>query len=66
MDPQHRLFIECVWKLIEGAGHAPGSLAGRKVSLFLGINLQDYADLANRAGAHDPGQLTWLGPHLLR
>jgi amino acid adenylation domain-containing protein len=61
MDPQHRLFIECVWKLIEGAGHAPGSLSGRKVSLFLGINLQDYADLANRAGAHDPGQLTGLG-----
>ena len=21
MDPQHRLFMECVWKLIEGAGH---------------------------------------------
>lgn len=61
MDPQHRLFIECVWKLIEGAGHAPGSLSGRKVSLFLGINLQDYADLANRAGDHDPAQLTGLG-----
>lgn len=61
MDPQHRLFLTCVWKLIEGAGHAPGSLAGRKVGLFLGINLQDYADLANRAGAVDPAQLTGLG-----
>ncbi|MDP1908498.1 MAG: polyketide synthase, partial [Hyphomicrobium sp.] len=61
MDPQHRLFLTCVWKLIEGAGHAPSSLAGRKVGLFLGINLQDYADLANRAGAVDPAQLTGLG-----
>jgi amino acid adenylation domain-containing protein len=61
MDPQHRLFLECVWKLIEGAGHAPSSLSGRKVSLFLGINLQDYADLANRTGALDPAQLTGLG-----
>ena len=61
MDPQHRLFLECVWKLIEGAGHAPASLAGRKVGLFLGINLQDYADLANRTGALDPAQLTGLG-----
>ncbi len=61
MDPQHRLFLTCVWKLIEGAGHAPSSLAGRKVGLFLGINLQDYADLANRVGAVDPAQLTGLG-----
>lgn len=61
MDPQHRLFMQCVWRVIERAGHAPRSLAGRKVGLFLGINLQDYADLANRAGEIDPMQLTGLG-----
>lgn len=61
MDPQHRLFMQCAWRVIERAGHAPRSLAGRKISLFLGINLQDYADLANRAGAIDPMQLTGLG-----
>jgi amino acid adenylation domain-containing protein len=61
MDPQHRLFIECVWKLIEGAGQAPGSLADRKVGIFLGINLQDYVDLANRAGLMDAVQMTGLG-----
>ncbi|WP_029002383.1 non-ribosomal peptide synthetase [Azorhizobium doebereinerae] len=61
MDPQHRLFMECVWQLIESAGYAPGALAGRNVGLFLGINLQDYADLANRAGQVDPVQLTGLG-----
>ncbi|SOC15867.1 non-ribosomal peptide synthetase [Stappia indica] len=61
MDPQHRLFMECVWSLIEKAGHAPGSLAGRKVGLFLGINLLDYTDMVNRAGIMDAQQLTGLG-----
>jgi len=61
MDPQHRLFMECVWSLIERGGYAPGSLAGRKVSLFLGINLLDYTDMVNRAGIMDAQQLTGLG-----
>ncbi|KAB7627759.1 non-ribosomal peptide synthetase [Alkalilimnicola sp. S0819] len=61
MDPQHRLFIQCVWRLIESAGYAPGALSGRKVGLFLGINLQDYTDLANRAGLMEAAQMTGLG-----
>ena len=61
MDPQHRLFMMCVWKLIEKAGYAPGSLAGRKIGVFLGINLLDYVDLANRAEVMDPQQMTGLG-----
>jgi amino acid adenylation domain-containing protein len=61
MDPQHRLFIECVWKLIEGAGYAPGSLAGKKVGIFLGINLLDYTDLVNRSGSMEAIQMTGLG-----
>lgn len=61
MDPQHRLFIQCVWKLIELAGYAPKSLSGRKVGLFMGINLQDYAHLIDRAGAMEALHLTSLG-----
>ncbi|HEY0833187.1 MAG TPA: SDR family NAD(P)-dependent oxidoreductase, partial [Azospirillum sp.] len=61
MDPQHRLFIQCVWKLIESAGYAPKSLSGRKVGLFVGINLQDYALLVDRAGAIEALHLTSLG-----
>lgn len=61
MDPQHRLFMECVWSLIEKAGHAPGSLSGRKVGLFLGINLLDYTEMVNRAGIMEAQQLTGLG-----
>ncbi|MCK9395482.1 MAG: SDR family NAD(P)-dependent oxidoreductase [Methylobacter sp.] len=61
MDPQHRLFIQCVWKLIESAGYAPKSLSGRKIGLFMGINLQDYAHLIDRAGAMEALHLTSLG-----
>jgi len=61
MDPQHRLFIECAWQLIENAGYAPSALSGRKVSIFLGINLLDYVDLANRQGGMEAMQLTGLG-----
>jgi len=61
MDPQHRLFIQCVWKLIESAGYAPKSLSGSKIGLFMGINLQDYAHLIDRAGAMEALHLTSLG-----
>ncbi len=61
MDPQHRLFMECVWSLIEKGGYAPGSLSGKKIGLFLGINLLDYTDMVNRAGIMEAQQLTGLG-----
>jgi amino acid adenylation domain-containing protein len=61
MDPQHRLFIECVWQLVESAGYAPASLAGRKVGIFLGINLLDYVGLANAQGLMEAMQMTGLG-----
>ncbi len=61
MDPQHRLFIECVWTLIERAGYAPSALSGKKVGLFLGINLLDYVDMVNSSGIMDAQQMTGLG-----
>jgi len=61
MDPQHRLFVQCCWKLIEQAGYAPRSLSGRKVGVFIGINLQDYAHLVDRAGEIEAAHLTSLG-----
>lgn len=61
IDPQHRLFMQCVWSLIEKSGHAPGSLSGKKVGVFLGVNLQDYANMANRLGLADAQRLTGLG-----
>ncbi|MCW2306578.1 non-ribosomal peptide synthetase [Rhodobium gokarnense] len=61
MDPQHRLFLECAWSVIEKAGYAPGSLSGRKVGIFLGIDLLDYMQMVNRDGSLDPQQMTGLG-----
>ncbi|MBR9970322.1 non-ribosomal peptide synthetase [Magnetospirillum sulfuroxidans] len=61
IDPQHRLFMQCVWSLIERGGYAPGSLAGQKIGLFLGLNLLDYTNMANRAGLMDAQQMTGLG-----
>ena len=31
MDPQHRLFMECVWHLLDNAGYAPASARYRLV-----------------------------------
>ncbi|MCA1909930.1 MAG: SDR family NAD(P)-dependent oxidoreductase, partial [Magnetospirillum sp.] len=61
MDPQHRLFMECVWALIDRAGLPHAALDGRKIGLFLGVNLLDYVNLANRAGITDAQRLTGLG-----
>lgn len=61
MDPQHRLFMECVWHLIEKGGYAPGSLSGRKIGLFVGLNLLDYTNMVNQAGIMEAQQLTGIG-----
>jgi acyl transferase domain-containing protein/cation diffusion facilitator CzcD-associated flavoprotein CzcO/acyl carrier protein/SAM-dependent methyltransferase len=45
MDPQHRLFLQCSWELIESAGYNPNALSGRKIGVILGVNLNDYAEL---------------------
>lgn len=63
MDPQHRLFIESAWQLIESSGYAPGSLAGKKVGVYAGINLQDYAETVLNAQSRDIVELTAI-PHM--
>ncbi len=42
MDPQHRLFMEVVWKTIEDAGYDPFSLANETVGLFVGVEFNEY------------------------
>ncbi len=61
MDPQHRRFMQCTWHLIEQAGYAPRGLSGRKIGIFLGINLQDYALKVSRQGAMEAAHLTSHG-----
>jgi len=41
MDPQHRLFLECAWELMEKAGYDSESYAGR-VAVYGSANLSTY------------------------
>ncbi|NVO09894.1 MAG: SDR family NAD(P)-dependent oxidoreductase [Bacteroidales bacterium] len=47
MDPQQRVFLETVWKVIEDSGHKVSDLSGTKTGLFVGVAVHDYADLMN-------------------
>ncbi|KAI5808347.1 hypothetical protein BZA77DRAFT_24773 [Pyronema omphalodes] len=45
MDPQERLFMECVWELLENAGYSKeefGRVHQRKVGVFVGAMYQPY------------------------
>ena len=45
IDPQHRLFLQSCWEVIEQAGYNPYALSDSKVGIILGINLNDYSEL---------------------
>jgi amino acid adenylation domain-containing protein len=59
-DPQHRIFLECSWEVIESAGYAPGSYPGR-IGVFAGVGLGTY--LWNLLS--NPEILHAVGPHKL-
>ena len=41
-DPQHRIFLECVWEALEHAGFAPNKNPDKKVSVFAGMADSTY------------------------
>ncbi|HEY8459578.1 MAG TPA: beta-ketoacyl synthase N-terminal-like domain-containing protein, partial [Blastocatellia bacterium] len=45
MDPQQRIFLECVWKAIEDSGQKVSDLSGTRTGLFVGVGSNDYVDL---------------------
>ncbi|MEV1147709.1 beta-ketoacyl synthase N-terminal-like domain-containing protein, partial [Micromonospora sp. NPDC049799] len=57
LDPQQRLFLECAWQALEGAGHGGGKDAGA-VGVFAGAAHSAYLT-SNLAGRWDP---TGAGP----
>jgi acyl transferase domain-containing protein/thioesterase domain-containing protein/acyl carrier protein len=57
MDPQQRLFLECVWEALESAGHVPerfvgsiGVFGGAGANTYLLNNLLTNPDLVERLG----------------
>lgn len=42
MDPQHRLFLECAWEALEGAGYDPRSYKGL-TGLYAGVYANYYS-----------------------
>ncbi|MGW8066609.1 SDR family NAD(P)-dependent oxidoreductase [Streptomyces ziwulingensis] len=63
MDPQHRLFLETVWRTVEDAGHDPASLAGTDTGVFVGCGSTEYATLLLQSGVEIDGQLATGNAH---
>ncbi len=45
MDPQQRIFLQCVWEAIEDAGYRALDLSGTKTGVFAGVSTSDYAEI---------------------
>ncbi len=65
MDPQHRLFLEIVWKTIEDAGYDPFSLSAQEVGIFAGIEFQEYQTLIQKQNKIFHGHISTGNSHAL-
>ncbi|MCG6893746.1 MAG: SDR family NAD(P)-dependent oxidoreductase, partial [Desulfobacteraceae bacterium] len=65
MDPQHRLFLETVWKTLEDAGYRPSSLSGKAVGIYAGIQFNDYEHLLLFSGQSNPQAATGTAAAML-
>lgn len=50
IDPQQRLYIQTVWKAIEDSGYKASQLAGKQISVFTGIQFNDYQRILENNG----------------
>ncbi|GAX59143.1 trans-AT type I polyketide synthase/nonribosomal peptide synthetase [Candidatus Scalindua japonica] len=50
MDPQHRIYLEMVWRAIEDAGYRASALSGTKTGIFAGVSSFDYSELSGNGG----------------
>ncbi|HEY8027484.1 MAG TPA: SDR family NAD(P)-dependent oxidoreductase, partial [Burkholderiaceae bacterium] len=68
MDPQQRLMMQYVWKALEDAGYAGGSLAGSNTAIYVGTMASGYGNLISRAktpieGYSSTGSVASVGPN---
>ncbi|CAM3810186.1 methyltransferase [Corallococcus sp. ZKHCc1 1396] len=45
MDPQQRIMLELAYACLEDSGHAPTSLSGAAVGVYVGVSNADYREL---------------------
>jgi len=60
MDPQQRLLLELTWEALERSGHAPKTLKGQAVGVFMGIITSEYGLLARDMAKTGPHTMTGL------
>lgn len=59
LDPQQRLLLEVTWEALEHAAIAPGSVAGSRTGVFVGLSTADHRKLLER---RPPEQIdAWVG-----
>src|SRR4051794_15062054 len=59
MDPQQRVFLECVWAALEDAGHVPSRAEGR-IGVFASGSISSYLiNVLARAGEAAPGDVNY-------
>lgn len=61
-DPQHRIFLECVWEALENAGHAPEKYDGI-IGVFGGTSMNTY--LLNNISKTDAMELAGIYPIMI-
>jgi len=65
LDPQHRIFMETVWKAIEDAGYKASDFSGTKTGIFVGICSMDYTELFRENRIEIQAQTTTGNAHTM-
>jgi len=50
MDPQQRIILQTAWSTVEDAGYRPSDLSGSDTGVFVGVAVNDYAEILRDHG----------------
>lgn len=65
LDPQHRIFLETVWKAVEDSGYKMSDLAGTATGVFAAVATNDYENFLNEQGVEVEAQTATGSAHSL-